>query len=275
MNIKRILGAGLTVGGIGIAVVACQASADISASAGPDVSGCNADSTVDCSGGGWGYSCDPGTNPEDVDSTLSCSTPTADPSGGDDYCCFSWNQASGSSCNPDDSLTAACPDPDSYGYVCAAAGDDPTSLDSSLNCSTGVPDADGTSTDFCCNYGEAYGGGGYPSGCSPDSSVNCSGSGADGYSCAAGDTPENYDNLVCSDPTPDGSNDDFCCFAGGSSFSTTTCNPDDDITGFCDPGSYGFQCAIGDDPSSYDNTLNCSTNQTDADGVHDDYCCTY
>ena len=54
------------------------------------------------------------------------------------------------SCAPDDEITSVCPQFDSYGYKCASPSDDPTSLDASLNCSAGVADADGTSTDFCC-----------------------------------------------------------------------------------------------------------------------------
>jgi hypothetical protein len=275
MKLPRTIAACITFVAIGIALAACQAQASVGVE--PDIGGCSQDPTVDCSGGGWGYSCAQGNNPEDEDSSLSCSVPAPDSDGNDDYCCFTWSpQGGGSSCTPDDALTSACPDPDSYGYQCAEPNDDPTSLDPTLNCSQGEPDADGTDADFCCNYGQPYGGGGtYPTGCSPDSTVDCSGSGAEGYSCGAGDNPENYDNLVCSDPTPNGSEDDFCCFPGGSAFSQTTCYPDDSLTSFCQDGSYGFQCDSGDDPTSYDATLTCSDNQPDPDGVHDDYCCTY
>jgi hypothetical protein len=170
-------------------------------------------------------------------------------------------------------MTATCPS-GTYGFVCAA-GDDPTTYDSSLTC--GAPTSDGANDDYCCDYGggsSSSGGGAIPPGCALDSTVDCTGSGANGYACAAGDNPENYDGLVCSDPTPNGSEDDFCCFTGGT-WSTTTCNPDDAMSGFCAPGAYGFLCASGDDPTTYDASLTCSTNRPDPDGVHDDYCCTY
>jgi hypothetical protein len=266
--------------GTAVAVVGCQAQAGIGVE--PDIGGCGQDSTVDCSGGGWGYSCAAGDNPENEDSSLSCSIPTPDPNGNDDYCCFTWSPSGGgSTCTPDDSLTSACPGPDSYGYVCADPSDDPTSLDPSLNCSQGVPDADGTSTDFCCNYGEPYGGssGGvvYPTGCSADPTVDCSGSGADGYSCASGDNPEAEDpSLSCSDPTPDGSgNDAYCCFSW--SYGTSSCTPDDGLTSACpDPTSYGYRCADpNDDPTSLDPSLTCSAGVPDPDGTDTDFCCTY
>jgi hypothetical protein len=269
---------GVLVGALSIG--GCQASASGSVSAGPpSVNGCNPDSTIDCSGGGYGYSCAAGDNPEAEDSTLSCSVPTAD-GPNDDFCCFTWTAPAGSSCTPDDDLTAQCPDPDSYGYQCQDPTDDPTSLDPTLNCSTGV--ADGSATDFCCTYGTVSSSGGtssggtIPAGCTLDSSVDCSGSGADGYSCAAGDNPEAEDSsLSCSVPTTDSNgNDDYCCF--GWTYGTSTCTPDDDLTSACpDPDSYGYQCDSGDDPTSLDPTLNCSTNTPDPDGVHDDYCCTY
>ena len=52
--------------------------------------------------------------------------------------------------------------------------------------------------------------------------------------------------------------------------------PDDALTSVCpDPTSYGYQCDSGDDPATYDSQLNCSTAVPDADGVHDDFCCTF
>jgi hypothetical protein len=69
--------------------------------------------------------------------------------------------------------------------------------------------------------------------------------------------------------------DDYCCFSGGA-WSPTTCEPDDALTSVCpDPTTYGYQCTSGDDPYIYDSQLNCSSPVPDADGVHDDFCCTY
>ncbi|MGH7293312.1 MAG: hypothetical protein ACRELB_00185 [Polyangiaceae bacterium] len=111
-------------------------------------------------------------------------------------------------------------------------------------------------------------GGSPPAGCSVDSSIVCS-QGA-GWSCAAGDNPElEQSGLSCSEPTPDGPNDDFCCFDW--TYGDSSCTPDDQLTGACEPGSYGYQCAAGDDPTSLDPSLVCSSPVPD--GPSDDFCC--
>jgi hypothetical protein len=142
-----------TVGGLLFCVGASAlASAGCSSSSTPVSSSVPANCTtadVGCTGDAVGYACDTGDNPEKEDPTLSCSTPTLS-AGEDDYCCFTGFTGSSTTCSQDDSLTTACPDADSYGYQCASASDDPTSLDGSLSCSNGVPDSDGTHTDFCC-----------------------------------------------------------------------------------------------------------------------------
>ncbi len=104
--------------------------------------GCQNDSSLSCAAG-TGWTCAAGDNPENEQSNLSCSIPTAD-GPNDDFCCFEWTY--GSSCTPDDALTSVC-QPGSYGYRCQA-GDNPASLDSSLNCSSPTPD--GSDDDFCC-----------------------------------------------------------------------------------------------------------------------------
>jgi hypothetical protein len=107
-----------------------------------------------------------------------------------------------------------------------------------------------------------------PAGCSADASVQCSR--GDGWSCAAGDDPEaEVSGLSCSNPVADGPNDDFCCYefsAGGSS-----CTPDDGLTSVCQPGSYGYVCDAGDNPTLADSSLNCSA--PTPDGSADDFCC--
>ena len=125
------------------AIIGCTASASVSPAPSSPPAGCGQDSSVSCSQGN-GWSCAAGDNPENESSNLSCSVPTADGSN-DDFCCFQWTY--GSSCTPDDGLTAVC-QPGSYGYRCQA-GDNPNSLDSSLNCSSPTPD--GSDDDFCCN----------------------------------------------------------------------------------------------------------------------------
>jgi hypothetical protein len=274
----------LLAGSLGAA--GCSSSSDSGTGGGddsggnlPPPTGCTADDTLDCSGGGTGFACDAGDNPEAEDATYTCSVPT--PNGSeDDFCCFT-GFSGGSTCTADDGLTAACPDPDSYGFVCGDPSDDPTSLDGSLNCSSGVADPDGTSTDFCCTLsgGSTSSSGGvvFPTGCSADTTVDCSGSGADGYSCASGDNPEAEDStLSCSTPVTDSSgNDTYCCFTW--SAGDSTCSPDDGLTAACpDPTSYGYSCDDPtDDPTTLDPGLTCSDGVADPDGVHTDFCCTY
>jgi hypothetical protein len=123
--------------------------------------------------------------------------------------------------------------------------------------------------------GSGSSGGPLPPGCTFDTTLGCS-DGAIGYACAAGDNPEaEYPGLSCSTPTEAAGEDDYCCFYGGA-WSSATCVPDDALTSVCpDPGEYGYQCDSGDDPTSDDSLLNCSAPTPDADGVHDDFCCTY
>ncbi len=105
-----------------------------------------------------------------------------------------------------------------------------------------------------------------PAGCEKDSSVPCSQ--GTGWSCPAGDNPENQSNVSCSTPTANGPNDDYCCFEWtyGSS-----CTPDDGLTSVCQPGTFGYRCQAGDNPASLDPSLNCSS--PTPDGSDDDFCC--
>ncbi|MGD0679123.1 MAG: hypothetical protein ABSC94_27305 [Polyangiaceae bacterium] len=133
-----------------IVVTGCGCSTTVAA--GPSITppaGCAPNSALDCSGGGDGWTCSAGDNPEAEESGLSCSVPQADSANAneDDFCCIAWTYSS-TSCSPDDDLTAACHYP-SYGYQCES-GDNPVTLDSSLNCSSPVADTDGVHDDFCC-----------------------------------------------------------------------------------------------------------------------------
>jgi hypothetical protein len=276
----------VAIGSIGFgssgAGLGCSATASGSASSGGDdvitpPAGCQQDSTVDCSGGGDGFSCDTGDNPEAEDSSLSCSTPTSS-AGEDDYCCFTAPSGFGdSSCAPDDDLTAVCPDPDSYGYQCDT-GDDPSTLDSSLNCSQSTPDSDGMHDDFCCTLGasssssssgSSSGGddSSFGTGCVADDSLGCADS-ATGISCPGGTVPDDSAG-ICSDPTTNSDGTDgFCCIT----IADTGCSQDDSVTG-CEYPSFGFSCTSGSpDPSTEDSSLNCSQPTSDPDG-NDDYCC--
>jgi len=233
--------------------------------------GCNSDPSIACSAGATGIACCAGDNPEHEDPSLSCSTPQTN-AGEDDFCCF--ENPGGFTCTPDDTLASVCPPgPDSYGYQCVS-GDDPTTLDASLVCSTPTSDADGVHDDYCCTY-TGTSAGLPPTGCIADANVVCAG-GADGYACATGADPETEDpHRSCSTPAPVVGGADYCCFTDDT-WSSTTCEPDDHLTSVCpDPMSYGYQCDTGLDPMTLDASLRCSTPTPDADGVHDDYCCTF
>jgi hypothetical protein len=123
---------------LSVSVLGCSTTVDVVPA------GCARDDSLNCSQGGVGWSCSAGSNPENEESNLSCSVPQPD-GPNDDFCCISWHFTS-STCAPDDSVTSGCVFP-SYGYSCAA-GDDPHSLDPSLNCS--VPTPDGPNDLFCC-----------------------------------------------------------------------------------------------------------------------------
>jgi hypothetical protein len=179
---------------------------------------------------------------------------------------------------PDDTLAAVCPDPRSFGYQCVR-GDGPATYDTSLACGAPTPDADGIHDDYCCSLTASSGsssGGPPPAGCTLQSTLGCTG-GASGFACAVGDDPETEDpTLSCSTPALASGEDDYCCFTVPSGFGVATCVPDDGLTSVCpDPTSYGYACASGDDPATYDASLVCSTPTPDPDGIHDDYCCTY
>jgi hypothetical protein len=243
---------------------------------GYDAPSCVPDATLAC-GDAAGYSCEAGVEPSSQDPSLACDA--APGATGNDYCCFQSIGDDDSSCTPDDAVTETCDDPGAYGYQCSS-GEDPTALDSSLTCSAGVPDPDGVATDFCCAYaGDGSSGGssgsGAPPGCAIDPTVDCSASGADGYSCAVGDNPQGADGtLSCSTSTAGADGDVlYCCFPW--TYGDATCTPDDELTIECsDPGAYGYQCSSpADDPVSLDPGLTCSSGVADPDGVHTDYCC--
>jgi hypothetical protein len=179
-------------------------------------------------------------------------------------------------CVADDALSCSA---GATGFACSA-GVDPSSTDPSLICSEPVLSADGQS-DYCCadstsSSSSSSGGVTVPAGCVADANVPCTAPGVVGISCPVTVDPEASDpTLSCSTPTPllpDANL--YCCFAGFAS-SGTTCQPDDNLTSACSAPTYGYVCAPGDDPTSYDSNLSCSEPIPDVDGVHDDFCCSY
>lgn len=144
------------------------------------------------------------------------------------------------------------------GWSCT--GSDTPEDNADVVCSTGTEDSG--KTDYCCVTGS-----GVTSTCSIDSSVTCQE--GTGFSCTGSDSPDQSDSsLVCSEPSSDGSNTDYCCtpYSSGG-----TCMQDSTVTG-CTSGSYGFSCTGSDSPSSTDSSLTCSTPTTDPNGGMD-YCC--
>jgi hypothetical protein len=167
---------------------------------------------------------------------------------------------SSDSCGTDSSVN--CSASGTTGYTCPA-DQAPDDTDSTLVCSLGTDNGDGTAS-YCC--GTAVAG---TFGCAADSTLACV-SGTTGESCFGGALPDSS-SQICSDGTSmtDGSIG-YCCapFSGG----VGTCAADPSVTG-CQYPSYGVSCASGDVPTTYDASLVCS-NPT-ASGGEDLYCCTY
>jgi hypothetical protein len=239
---------------------------------------CTEDDALDCSGGSTGFTCAAGSNPEDEDDSIACSTPVT--SGNQDtYCCFTDFGTSDTTCQPDDALQCQS---GTVGYSCAS-GDDPTLADSSLTCSAasgsgGDDDDDGgpSEADFCCaTAGSVIGDDDDEdagAGCSVDGTVSCS-SDSTGYACSTGVNPESVDdNLACSSSKANAQGQDiYCCFTGFTG-DETTCQPDDDASLGCAAGTYGFSCAADAGSPA---TLDSSLTQCTPAATPGDYCCVY
>lgn len=238
---------------------------------------CTEDDGLACTGGSTGFSCSAGSNPEDEDDSIACSTPVV--SGTQDtYCCFTDFGGSDGTCQPDDALQCQS---GTVGYSCAS-GDDPTLYDSTLTCSaaSGAVDEeeDGglSEADFCCaTAGTVLGGDDDDdagSGCTFDGTITCS-SNSLGYACRPGVNPETVDDsLACSSSTVTAQNQDlYCCFTGFTG-DATTCQPDDDATLGCAAGTYGFSCAADAGSPA---TLDSSLTECTAAATPGDYCCMY
>jgi hypothetical protein len=244
---------------------------------------CAQDPTVStCATGTAGYSCTGSDAPDESDPTLSCSigVPDTGTAGSTDYCCLTGETFAAGTCGQDDTITSICTTAGSFGFKCAAS-DTPDQTDSTLTCSSGVADADGTSTDFCCTDGSGGGTGVtivITTGCTVDTTVTGCADPSTGYSCTGSDPPDQADpTLSCSIGVADGSDatlTDYCCLTG-EDFAAGTCAQDDTITSICTTaGSFGFRCASSDTPDQTDSTLTCSTGVADADGTSTDFCCT-
>jgi hypothetical protein len=126
-------------------LLGCDATVTTTTTISPPA-GCSTDSSLICRRGSTGFTCSTGVNPEELDSSLSCSIPVRD-SAGDHFCCFVWR--GGSTCTPDDNVTSFCSDPSSFGYSCAP-NDNPETTDPTLVCSTPSVDPVTGGDDFCC-----------------------------------------------------------------------------------------------------------------------------
>ncbi len=97
-------------------------------------------SVTGCQGGATGYSCTGTDTPDQSDTSLACSTPTANGSSMD-YCCIT---NTSTTCNQDSTVMCQA---GSYGFTCTGS-DSPAASDTSLTCSTGT--ANGSNTTYCC-----------------------------------------------------------------------------------------------------------------------------
>ena len=105
--------------------------------------------------------------------------------------------------------------------------------------------------------------------CATDPTVACND--GTGYSCTAGDTPEESDaTLLCSDGEPGNAGSTlYCCLRTSTD---TTCG--DDPTVSCPGGGFGFSCAnASEEPNKAYPTLNCSPPAPGNTGS-ETYCCT-
>jgi hypothetical protein len=103
---------------------------------------CSQDSSVTGCQEGTGFSCTGTDAPDQNDTSLVCSTGTAD-TGKTDYCCIPYAQ-SASTCQQDSTVMCDA----GLGFSCAGT-DTPTSVDSTLTCSTPTA-VDGGAMLFCC-----------------------------------------------------------------------------------------------------------------------------
>jgi hypothetical protein len=241
----------LLIGGVGLAVSGCTASATVTGGSGD----CAADSTLVCGAGSAGFSCPAGSLPPASDG--SCSDPVANGSQ-DSYCCLTGG-ITYTGCTIDTSLS--CSTAGSYGFSCTTGSPDPSTDNPSLTCSAPTTMADGTDGYCCTDAGVVV------TTCAADVSLVC-GAGSTGFSCPAGSAPPASDGS-CSDPVANGNQDSYCCLTT----TFTGCTSDPSIT-CTTPGSFGFDCTTGSaDPSTVDTSLTCSNPATLPNG-DDGYCCT-
>jgi hypothetical protein len=195
-----------------------------------------------------------------TDATLNCSAPVTAGTL-DTFCCTYGAVGTGDSCSADSTLDCSA-DPTSTGYTCTGVAF-PTDTDPTLTCSDGTAMADGT-IGYCCAASSST------FGCSADATLDCSADpSSTGMSCVGGATPDTT-TQICSFPSPQGGGvDGYCCVPITPS-SSTTCAPDDTVTG-CQYPSIGFSCLTGDNPTSLDASLTCSTPTTV--GTEDLFCC--
>ncbi|MGH7294121.1 MAG: hypothetical protein ACRELB_04275, partial [Polyangiaceae bacterium] len=121
---------------------------------GPPGSDCTYDPTMTCPEGADGFGCSTvvcGGDPTSVSPDLSCTTGQPVGVDGTGYCCVSGFPADESTCRPDDTLAAACPDPQTFPYRCVR-GQDPATLDARFTCAAPSPDPDGFHDDVCCTF---------------------------------------------------------------------------------------------------------------------------
>jgi hypothetical protein len=132
----------LVVTGCVFGLLGCTASASVTPNSPSD--GCAQDSSVvGCESPSTGYSCGNGESPDQSDSSLVCSDPTAGDNGLTLYCCI---QFTSTTCSADSSVTGCTGD--SFGFSCTGT-DTPDEGDSSLTCSMPTPGANGLSL-YCC-----------------------------------------------------------------------------------------------------------------------------
>ncbi len=248
----RILGGLLCLAPLALPVLATGCSTSVSASA--TTGTCTAATIATCSD--TGYTCT-GTAEPAVSGML-CS---GDGSG--NFCCVATTGTVTGSCT--NVLSDVCTNGGGTAYRCDGAAR-PEQTYTGIICNTNG------AGDYCCVTSST---------CSFDANVSGCVSGSYGYSCAVGDAPPDAADptLVCSEPTTQNGQDEYCCYTNTTTApATATCQQDASVTG-CAADSYGFSCTGTDHPEVDFSGITCSTTGTPGTDLNGNaatlFCCTY
>ena len=244
----RVLGGLMLLAPLALPMLTSGCSTTASATAGT----CTEATSASCSG--TAYTCTDTAEPTPVSGTL-CS---GDGSG--NFCCVPTTGTYYGSCT--NVLSDTCNNGGGIAYTCDGDAR-PEQTYTGIICNTNG------AGDYCCITSST---------CSYDAAVTGCVTGAYGYSCAVGENPPDAadSTLVCSEPTTQNGQDEYCCYTNATTpAATATCQQDMTVT-CTTTDSYGFSCTGSDLPTADFSGLNCSDGVADATvSTTTDFCCTY